>query len=329
MLLPEAQERKWPVYSIYGVSVASDFPFTYRLATAGGVSQITFSRATEEPFDPDWLTTTPVYASARLPGETESRFHLYQRNGCDIMRYTHRAHFYLWPHHILCQVLDSRYHFAIEIWLLGGVFAYWLERQGIPALHAAAVVVNDQAVAFLSTNKGGKSSLAATLMQLGHPLLSDDILPVELRQGQFAARPGYPQMRMWPDQAQHFVGSCEELDKVQPALSKRRVPVGSGGFGAFCEAARPLRRIYVPQRYDADGLGEITISPLSVKEAVVNLVRNSFLPYVVAAAGLEAKRFGLFANLIDQVPVCRLRYPSGVQHLPAVAEAVLQDLNDR
>ena len=107
----------------------------------------------------------------------------------------------------------------MEIRLLGPVFSFWLELQGIPVLHASAVLVEGQAVAFLSSNYGGKTSLAATLMQAGHPLLTDDFLPVERGDGLYLGRPGYPTMRMWPEEAEHFLGSYEDLGLVHPALT--------------------------------------------------------------------------------------------------------------
>ena len=315
-----------PVYSVYGIKLASDFPFTFHLSEDDGPPDLSFRCVAEPPIDPDWEEgATPVYATSPRRFEQASSFYLYRLAGCEIVRYTGRAHFYLWPDRIECHLLDPRFHFAVQIWLLGGLLAYWLEHRGIPALHASAVAIDDQVVAFLASNKGGKSSLVAGLMRLGHPLLTDDILPLEERDGGFVGLPSYPQMRMWPDEAQHFVGDFEGLQKVQPALSKRVVPVGPGGFGRFCGAAPPIRCIYVPERLDDEAAG-VTITGLSLKEAMVELVRHSFLPRVVAAAGLEAQRFHLFASLIRQVPVRRLRYPSGLEQLPRVAEAVLDDL---
>jgi hypothetical protein len=215
----------------------------------------------------------------------------------------------------------------VEIHLLATVLSFWLERRGIPALHAAAAVVEGCATAFLSTNSGGKSVLAATLMQVGYPLLTDDILAVEHSRGVFVGRPGYPQMRLWPDEAQHFLGHYEDLERVHPALSKRRVPVGANGFGTFCDASQPLACLYLPERRDPVEAGtEIRITPVSPRDAVIELVRHSFTPRVVEAIGLQPQRLDCFAQMVQQVPMRRLVYPSGFEHLPRVREAILEDL---
>jgi hypothetical protein len=316
--------ESWPVYSLYGISVASDFAFANRMAKATCSPELMFTLVPEPPCT-DWQKSEPSYASPLLIESGKSYFYIYRQAHYEVLSFSEVADFYLYPGQILCQVLDPDYFFMVEIRLLGPVFAYWLERQGIPALHAAAAVVEGRAVAFLSTNKGGKTSLAATLMQQGYPLLTDDILPLERYAGSFRGRPGYPQMRMWPDQAQHFMGHCESLELVHPNLSKRRIPVGSDGLGSFCETAQPLGCLYLPERYE-EGQGQITITPLSLKEAIMQLVRHTFEPEIVSAVGLEAKRFGFFAELVKQVPVYRLIYPTGVENLPVVRQAIIANL---
>jgi len=230
------------------------------------------------------------------------------------------------------------------------VLSFWLERQGIPALHASAVLIGGRAVAFLSSNQGGKSGLAATLMQSVHPLLTDDILPVEEQDGVFLGRPGYPTIRMWPDEAACFLGAYEHLPLVHPELTKRRVPVGGDGFGSFCDTSQPLACIYLPDRRDASGASttpeisavghpgrhpsqpdgavpntDVEILPVSPRDAVIELIRHSFSAHQVEAAGLAPQRLNFFARLAQQVPMRRLIYPAGFEHLPRVREAILGD----
>jgi hypothetical protein len=89
----------------------------------------------------------------------------------------------------------------------------------------------------------------------------------------------------------------------------------------------PLRRIYLPQRLDASSPErEILIEPVPLREAVIELVRRSFSPYIVEAVGLQPARLELFARVVRAVPVLRLRYPSGFERLPEVTERLLIDL---
>jgi hypothetical protein len=129
-------------------------------------------------------------------------------------------------------------------------------------------------------------------------------------------------MRMWPDQATHFLGRYEDLAIVHPAFDKRRVPVGPGSFGSFHGRAAPLARLYLSER----GSDALRLERLPLGQAIMTLVEHSFLLGVPEAMGLEAARFRFFARLAQQVPVCKLFYPDGVEHLPEVRAAILRDL---
>jgi hypothetical protein len=297
------------------------------LAPGTGTPDLIFTCVPTAPLPGGWEQAAPAYISPYRTEDGQIILYLYRQATCDVLRFTHVADFYLWPERILCHLLDPAYDYLVEIRLLGPVLSFWLERRGIPALHASAVAVQGQAVAFLSTNKGGKSSLAASLLQAGYPLLTDDILPVVRGNGVFLGRPGYSTMRLWPDEAQHFLGSCEGLKLVHPKLTKRRVPVGPDGFGAFCDAPQPLACLYLPERRDAAEWGaKIEVTPVSLRDAVIELVRHSFTARIVEAMGWQPQRLDFFARLVRQVPLRRLVYPSGFEHLPRVRQAILQDL---
>ena len=310
-------------FALFGTSLASHFPFANRLAVTAREPELAFSCVSQAPIAQTWSSSRPIYASANLIDDRQSFLYLYRGTDFEVLRFSEVADFYVWPDRIVCHLLDPKYDFMVELHLLGFVLSYWLERQGILALHAAAVVVGGRAAAFLSSNKGGKSSLAASLMRLGHLLLSDDILAIEREGARFIGRPGYPQMRMWPDQAEHFVGHYHNLEIVHPRLSKRRVPVGPDGFGSFCGESRPLGALYLPERREG---AAIEISTLPLGEAVSQLVANSFLAGIVEAAGWQASRFHVIAQLARELPIRRLVYPSGVDHLPSVSDAIVEDL---
>lgn len=324
------RSRDWPVYGLYGLNLASDFPFDdSRLARGTGQPDLFFHLADEPPVT-GWEKDEPAFASSpELDGVEESLIYVYRQDGYDVLRFTDVADYYLWPEGIVCHLLDPAYKYLVEIRLLGGTFALWLELRGMPTLHASAVVVEGHAAIFLATNSGGKSSLAASLMQVGWPLLTDDILPLERQGDMFLGRPGHPQMRMWPDQAQRFLGHYKDLEIVHPAYSKRRVPVGEGGLGTFQDGPVPLACFYLPERRDPAEWGtEVEIIPVPRTEALLSLVGQSFVPHTVQALGLQPQRLGFFTPLVTQVPMRRIIYPEGYEHLPEVRRHILEDLAD-
>jgi hypothetical protein len=317
------------LHRLFGITLAGGFPFTTRLETGQGTADLTVSLLDRSPVPGRWKREDPVYRSTLRDSDGESLARLYRLEGCEALCFSQVADFYLRPDSIACHPVAQEHPHLVEIRLLGTVLAYWLERQGLPTLHASAVQAGSRAVALLGRQGGGKSSLAAALMREGASLLTDDVLPVEERDGVFLGRPGYPQMRMWPDQADHFLGHHADLPVVHPGYSKRRVAVGPDGFGAFHGAALPLGCLYIVERRERRERrpeGPVEIHGVSPREAFFELVRHSFTPYLVEAAGLQPGRIDLFARLVRRVPVRRLVYPSGYGRLPEVAAAVLRDV---
>ena len=160
----------------------------------------------------------------------------------------------------------------------------------------------------------------------GFPLLTDDILAVEFQGKDFVAHPGYPYMRLWQPEAQYFLGHYEDLELVDPRASKRWVPIGAKGLGSFCEFTQRLKCLYILERYEPENANEdIQITPISPRDAVIELVRYSFAYPIVENVGLQPRRIDFFARLAQQIPIHRIRYPSGLEHLPQVKNAILED----
>jgi hypothetical protein len=308
-------------HHIYGLTLASGFPFTHRLSPGEGVPDLTFSCTPLPPVpsgEGSRLYSSPWRDEA---GESIAHFDRYPR--MDVLRFPGTADFHLEPGRITGNPSAPAQRDLMEMRLLGPVLSFWLERLGIPALHASAVRLGRGAAAFLSHSGGGKSSLAAAFVQAGAALLTDDVLPVEESGETFLARPGYPQMRLEPDGVRHFLDGIDGLKPVSADDTKLHVPVGTYGFGAFHDSPLPLTALYVIERAIIEPGSRPEIVPLTRREAVIELVRHSFSPYLVEALGLQPRRLDLFARLVRRVPVLRLSYPAGLEHLPGVVEAVL------
>lgn len=268
-----------------------------------------------------------LYASQHLTRTGESVLSLHAGENGLVLRFC-GVSYLLGDEHVLWNAGLASDRRLVEIGLLGPVLSLWLEHwRATPALHASAVATEDGAVAFLASTHGGKSVLAAALACAGYPLVSDDILPLLTGGSTVLAVPGYPQMRLWPQEARHLLGDTAGLERVRPDLEKLRIPVGAGGFGRFCEHALRLACIYLPQRCDspADG-GTIEIAPLPPSVGLMELVRHSFGARMLAPLGLESRRLPLLAEVARRVPLRRLHYPAGLMHLERVGHAVIADV---
>jgi len=309
-------------YALYGSTLASDFPFRWPLPLGTTDPDVRFSCVATAPLDADLGAATcilevPLSAESGAPSIT---FH--RCDGVDVVRFGRDADHYLWPDRIVCHLHDPSLTWLVEIQLLGMVLALWLELRGVPTLHASTVVVDGSAVAFLGTKGGGKTTAATALVAAGHPLLVDDLLALDLTGRQVLAQPGYPMLRLWPEQLAHFIGGGDQLPLVHPSFTKRRVQVGDG-FGSHHAGPSPLRRIYLPVRQEG---GKVTIEPVPSREALIETVRNSFLDDAVHSFGLAGSRLAMLAEVLSSASVRRVVYPSGFDRLPELVAAVEADV---
>jgi len=244
------------------------------------------------------------------------------------MRIAGAGDFFIWPDRIICHNTEAHSYGLVEICLLGMAFSLWLEMRGVKALHTSAVVRAGRVVAFIGGNGNGKSSLVGAMMEAGCPLITDDLLPVRASCGSFVAYPSYPQVRLWPEEAQFFLGHYAGLQKVHPEHEKRKVHVGiHSEFGSFSDEPAPVGCIYRPVRYNGrETPSGIRIEPVTPVSAVIELLAHSFAAELMEAAGLQAERMRFFARMARAIPMRRIIYPTGLKYLRAVRDVVLDDL---
>jgi energy-coupling factor transporter ATP-binding protein EcfA2 len=76
--------------------------------------------------------------------------------------------------------------------LIGQVLPFAAVLHGLEVLHASAVAIDGEAVAFLGPSGAGKTSLALALCRLGADFLADDVLAVERCGDHLLGHPGAP-----------------------------------------------------------------------------------------------------------------------------------------
>jgi hypothetical protein len=85
---------------------------------------------------------------------------------------------------------------------------------------------------------------------------------------------------------------------------------------------RPVAALYLPMRHDGGAVAFETVPPA---QALFELVRHTFLVGIVEGTGLAHRRFARLAEIVKRVPVRFVRYPNGLDLLPAVAERIVDD----
>jgi len=249
-------------------------------------------------------------------------------DGSDYLRWSGLFEFLVSPdgRRIACCALNGTSLESFQTYLLGQVLSFALLRQGIEPLHATAVVIDGQVVAFLGDCGYGKSSLGAAFLRVGYPLLTDDLLVLKQEGDRFMAYPGLPRIKLFPSVARSLIGERVNGVPMNNQTSKLVIPLGHNETvspkGTF-----PLKAIYVLTPPAKLRRSRITMRLLSPRRAFVELLRNTFNAVIVDPERLKCQ-FDLASRLAASVPIKTLSYPRTLARLPAVQDAVRSDLNN-
>lgn len=206
---------------------------------------------------------------------------------------------------------------TVEHLYLNQVMPLALSRQDKLVLHGSAVEIGGQGVAFLGESGRGKSTLAASFASEGARFLTDDGLLLAWASDRCMILPSHPSIRLWEDSQDALIGQSAAIAPAVSFTSKARFLAGPDI--AFCDDARPLRRVFFLGEGDAL---VPTIEPLRPAEALIELVKHSFL-LDIEARDMLARHFDEVSRLAALPVYFRLDYPRAYQDLPTVREAII------
>jgi hypothetical protein len=189
-------------------------------------------------------------------------------------------------------------------------------RQGKLVFHASAVEMGEAALAFAGESGRGKSTLAASFAVSGARFLTDDGLLLEPRGADWLVRPSHPSIRLWEDSRQALMTAGAPTAPPVSYTSKARFLAGEDV--RFCEAPRPLRRLYFLGAGAADAP---QIAPLRPAEALIELVGHSFLLDIEEREQLAA-HFDELSRLAAAPIYFRLDFPRRYAELARVRAAI-------
>lgn len=307
--------------SLYGVNIESSVPLPHIPPSHGREADVSFTLEAAVARLPEVGTVPWLYA---LNHDQTRFFGLYQLDGGYLLRWHRMFDFHLSGDgsRIRCVPLKGVPETTIRVYLLGRVLSLVLHLKGRPNLHGSAVATPSGAVAFLGGSGRGKSTLAAACA--AHALfLTDDVLAIEERRGEFRAVPGFPFTRLAPRVLHELAGTVPAAMVEYPADSvDGKIPAALTALNAsLCLDPRPLKVLYVLAPGPPSG-APLAVTPLPPAEAVAELLRHTYnLRYLDAA--LLQRHFAFLARLVQHVPVRMLTYPRDLRLLPHISAQVL------
>jgi hypothetical protein len=206
---------------------------------------------------------------------------------------------------------------------LNQVLPLALSRQKRLVLHGSAVAIDAHGVAFLGESGMGKSTLAAGFAIGGFRFLTDDGLLLTWHDGVCRVQPSHPSIRLWEDSEQALIGAHTARAPALSFTSKSRLLAGASI--PFCHEPKPLKRIFF---LGDDIEGTPTITPVSAPQAVIGLIKNSFL-LDGQEQDLLAHHFDEICKLVELAICYRIDYPRDYEALPMVRASIVEHVLER
>jgi hypothetical protein len=306
-------------YQIYGISLRSEIKLTFPDSEPMQSADVSLLAAS-----PDFFRDA---TDGAVVSPNPNRSYKYARldNGQSYIRWDGLFEFLIDAdgQRIWCGWLGAASLESLQVYLLGQALSFALVKQGYEPLHATAVVIDGQAIAFLGSSGFGKSSLAASFLAEGHRLLTDDMLLLRGTDGGYQAQPGPCRIKLFPEMAGRFLAGTASAVTMNGETEKLVLPLSADHLHSV---SAPLRVLYV---LGAPGelrqKQSIQLTSLSTRETFIELVRGTFNYLVTGSERLE-RQYTECLGVASRVPARRISYPRVLSALPDVRKAILTDL---
>jgi hypothetical protein len=237
---------------------------------------------------------------------------------------TENSVYLIWNHIDICQIhkgqeiivnsqtgIDETFLRAL---ILGPAMGILLHQRGRLVLHASAVHINDGAVAFMGHNGAGKSTTTFSFMNNGHPLISDDILSIDFRNGLPVVHPGSPRIKLWPESLEISKKNMRSFP-IHPESRKRSCFVDN-----FYN-----RDIYLKQVYVIENSVKTFLEELKPQDALLELIRNSYCANIFQNSD-QATNLKEYAKIVKNVSIKQLNIERSLDKIPEMVNLVERDV---
>lgn len=206
-----------------------------------------------------------------------------------------------------------------RLYLLGSCMGAILMQRRILPLHGSAIAIDGQAYAITGESGAGKSTLAATFLNQGYQLLSDDVIAVSFSSDHIPyVTPAYPQQKLWQESLAKFGMESGQYRPIQGRENKYCVPVPA----KFCTESLPLAGVYELVKSDSS---EIGISRIDKLDRFQTLFRHTYRNNFISSMGLVDWHFHFSASLLNHIHMYQLSRPAYGFSAPQLA-AIIQDI---
>jgi len=201
--------------------------------------------------------------------------------------------------------------------ILGAAMSVILQQRGMLVLHASSVAIAGKVVAFMGGSGWGKSTLANAFHAKGYPVLTDDVLAIDMQSTPPVVIPAFPQFKLCHDAAVALGHDTDTLKPIFPSAPKLSYKFTQG----FQQTPLPLHGIYVLDKGDRH-----QITRLKPQDAFTELIRHTRSPNLLSPSAFAAPHLRQCAELINSVVFSRFTRQPSLADLPVLVKLVEEDL---
>ncbi|WNZ22761.1 serine kinase [Leptolyngbya sp. NK1-12] len=288
-------------YTAYGLNIASYLPLP-ELTVHGGEADVAIQPGPVQHPANAVRSEQCIWAS-----KTEAIFHWH-----DIGTFLVRK-----GREIIVDAIPEVNSDVLRLFLLGSALGTLLHQRGLLVLHGSVVAKAGSALAFLGESGWGKSTMVAALCKQGYHLVADDVLAIGFDDSNHPiVFPGSPQVKLWADAVTSLGDDPAALPRIRSELEKyaRRFEQG------FSTEPQQLARLYIL------GVGAAPeIEPIAAQIAFKELIFHSYAVPFLGSAFSNSSHFQQCAQLINAIPIARLKRHRSLLALPEIVQLVEAD----
>lgn len=203
---------------------------------------------------------------------------------------------------IVSPIKNADYN-KIRLYILGTCMGILLMQRKILALHGSAVAIGGKAYAFVGDSGAGKSTLASAFMNNGFKLLTDDVIPVTIKEnGLPFIFPTYPQQKLWDESLQYFDMDSRDYNPLFERENKFAIPVHS----QYHDSPMILGGLFEITKNESNN---IIINPINGLERFSRLYNQTFRKSLILRLGLTEWHFIESAKLIKNIKMYQIQRP--------------------
>lgn len=190
-----------------------------------------------------------------------------------------------------------------ELYILGTCMGVLLLQRGLIPMHGSALSMHNKQVIFTGDSGAGKSTITASLINLGYSFLADDISALQVEEnGDAWIMPAFPKQKLCADTATMIFGGVDGLEPIPGIRDKYHVPSSD----QFIAESRKLCALFELSTHTGS---EVEIKEVEGTEKLAIIIRNTYRFLFIEVKGLEVQHFQQCSKIATTIKVYKLKRP--------------------